>query len=1256
MHAPPSGDPGHFRMTKHMQNEVVSRRILRSDRLVTSAVASDDSLLTADDHTTSLLLTHQPEQSRLRQKKGSSVQSPALQGRTDLWGDNETDELRRLVDSNIDSQGKVSWKNVETAWRAQNLRNRTKASLMAKWRDLNKKSVTRMIQKDPKEVRVSTLASSVTTDTPVISLAVDKGNITKQKDDMSDNIITTVDVAAAKAIKEAFGKNLKISRMIGCRPNTRKAPYRVSGPTLRPIINEVDRLLSLELGKSNGRTSWDELSILVYAGALTVSEMVNQKTKEKIKRSKDWFRHSNEEVYILRVTIGKATAELNRRKHHIHEKLTARQATNILMLRRKYKAETYVEITSVVERLKNRLQLLRSRIELRLADEKRASVRRMPIKMILRDTGKKDKEEPPNLNNIRGFWKKIVGVTKSFNSTDRDLIAWKQSLTLQSEEDNLKKCLSRELWDGVVRKAKPWKAHGPDGIQGFWWKAFKTAGGVLYQLTRNHLIKGTPLPVGWLTDGRIVLIYKAGVTSDPANYRPIACLNTCYKILTGFITAYLNIYVKERHVLPEEQIALREGVWGCTHALTLDQTLTADAQDQKQREISVAWIDYAKAFDSVPHSYIKWLLDALQVPKPLNKFLKSLMNSWRVRYEARTPRGRTIRSDYLRIRSGVLQGDSFSPLLFCIAMAPISHALNSMKCGYTTASGKFTHTQLTLSHLLYMDDLKLYASSEENLTKLMKVVESVSTAINMKMNTKKCAVAHFIPKRLQQKQVKRKNTTSTDEVLGFPTVDGGSPYKYLGMEQSIGMEESEAWKRVEERCCKTVKQIWNSDLTYRQKINAYNTTVIPALTYVVGNIIKGSGTYASVLKRGKKFDIQVRKTLVVLKARYKAGCVERLYLSTELGGCGLKSVKDSIMESTIYSWAYLCTKPQLRNSLGLFVGMDKRNKRSVISDAKKVMKKYGIVTELEPTSSIVNINGVRYSDARILARHVVELMRTGNNISRRNSWGAKVMAGRVLHEAKVDVSTSFIWLKEGKLSSTAVRNVLAAQEGCLITKTHPCSKSLGNVRCRACGNPRETIEHVTTSCLKWLPTLYIDRHDSVGRSLHYRICEKYDLAPPHYSQRVESVMENERIKLYWDQPVQTKKLIKHHKPDIVIFDKSSKTSTILEVAVSWFTGIGKQIEIKTNRYCVNGNWEDKLNPPYPPGDNLQRELESMGWKVTFLPVVVGACGEVTPGLSDRLSQVLGIDKRKAEDCVERMQRSACLGTSRIIKNHLAKTG
>ena len=494
--------------------------------------------------------------------------------------------------------------------------------------------------------------------------------------------------------------------------------------------------------------------------------------------------------------------------------------------------------------------------------------------------------------------------------------------------------------------------------------------------------------------------------------------------------------MQRRGVLPEEQLALRRGIWGCTHAAIIDQALVADALNQRQRPISVAWIDYAKAFDSLPHSYIKWVISAMQVAKPLATFIKGLLNNWKVQYEVKDPRGKILRSNILKIKSGVLQGDSFSPLLFCIAMALISHAINKMECGYATASGKSKNMQMKVSHLFYMDDLKLYGSSSEILTKMVEKVKSVSSAIGMKMNTEKCAVANFVPKRLLEET--DVEPTQREGCLGFPTLDKGGVYKYLGIEQILGTEESYAWDRVEEKCSKAAAQIWSSDLTFRQKVNSFNTIVIPALSYVICNVIKGSGKYKSVLERGEQLDKKFRKLLVEQKVRYKASCVDRLYLPTELGGYGLKSVKDSLEEATIYSWAYLCTKKELRNSLNLFLSMAKREKRSVISDAKSVLESYEITANLDPILSTVTADGTSYTNARQLARNVVGKMRLVNNNNRRMAWEAKVLAGRILRStADIDLTTSFVWLREGKLSSVAVRNVIAAQEGCLITKS-PC--------------------------------------------------------------------------------------------------------------------------------------------------------------------------------------------------------------------------
>ena len=157
--------------------------------------------------------------------------------------------------------------------------------------------------------------------------------------------------------------------------------------------------------------------------------------------------------------------------------------------------------------------------------------------------------------------------------------------------------------------------------------------------------------------------------------------------------------------------------------------------------------------------------------------------------------------------------------------------------------------------------------------------------------------------------------------------------------------------------------------------------------------------------------------------------------------------------------------------------MVNRGKRCVVSDAGNILKTYDIDYELEEVRSTVIIDGASFNDAKTLARHVVGLMRTVNNTRRYKTWKELELAGRVLRSnSSMDMIESFTWLKEGKLSSVAVRNVLSAQEGCLITRTHPSQEQLNDKSCRMCGCHLETIEYVLSSCSKWLLNLYIDRH------------------------------------------------------------------------------------------------------------------------------------------------------------------------------------
>jgi Reverse transcriptase (RNA-dependent DNA polymerase) len=1232
--------------------------------------------------------THPSEISSKERSKGPSAGAPVHQGRIGVsWKGKEEEELRKLVSLHTDPNGKISWGKIEEAWnQLADVSLRTKSSLSSKWRDLKSKphldKLTAPQSGSPSGgVTVRSKESTVPTspiEPPKSTVVVDTHEIIvsskskttsnsrrqmpstirdndgrREKDEGGgdyevENTGRIEEKEVQPDVRALFLKNLKKARKEGCK-GFRKPLKRVKLRSTDPLMVEVDNLIKEDFVKRKvDKPTWNQLSIGVYAGAMTVDIIANRPTVEQQNRAAKWYKQTYVEMDKLRKTIGKATAELGRRKAEVAP--TPRQVSNIRLLERKYHCFSNDDLKSLVERLKNRLQLLSERIELRKADEHRARLRRTPPKGKFVDSNGEDKSDSTDVHKIRRYWKNIVGVKKNFHANNQQLADWKQSLSGVPRDGDLRDNLTMEMWQEVMKKLKSWKASGPDGIQGFWWKSFPTANAYLYKLARHHLTTGTPLPRGWIANGRTVLIHKAGPKDDPSNFRPITCLNTCYKILTGYVAMYLSRYINERDILPKEQRALQKNIWGCTHALIVDQTVVADAFDQKQRPLSVAWIDYAKAFDSVPHKYILWVLEAMQVPSPLRKFIQSVMMQWRVKYEVRVKRGKVDRSQFLRIRSGVLQGDSFSPLLFCLSMAPLSHALNSSGLRYRTASGSKDNLQLTISHQFYMDDLKLYASSRKDLQKLLEIVNIISKAISMKVNTKKCATSHFVPKRLRESTA----TSASADDGDIPTLDGGKHYKYLGIDQNMQEEGDVSWDRVAKICLQKSKHLWASDLTYRQKVVSYNTTIIPALTYVSANLIKVSGKYESQLARGETFDVDIRKLLVLEKARYRSNCVNRLYTPVEKGGCGLKSVKDAMEETTIYTWAYLCTRADLKPSLNLFGKMANRKKRSIVTDVRAVLKSYNIQAEEDLGTSTVAVDGIRFHEAKKLAQYITCKMRDANSTRRLSEWKVMPLAGRVIStEIDIDFTMSFLWLKEGRLSSVGVRNTLAAQEGCLVTRTHPTHASQNSsLRCRRCDSADETVEHVIACCPTWLRTLYISRHDSVARNIYYTICRKYGIKPPHYTQRVNSVKETERIRLYWNQPVMTRTIIRHNKPDIIVFEKEKRTATIFEVAVSWLTGLQKQADIKVNRYTVNGNWDQELVLPYPRGDNIFAELYSMGWTATFVPVIIGATGEVLSDLKSNLQNSLGITESATLKLMERLQRSAVLGTSRVIKNHL----
>ena len=174
----------------------------------------------------------------------------------------------------------------------------------------------------------------------------------------------------------------------------------------------------------------------------------------------------------------------------------------------------------------------------------------------------------------------------------------------------------------------------------------------------------------------------------------------------------------------------------------------------------MAWIDYQKAFDRVPHS---WIIEFLQLTGINNKvisFTKKVMSYWRTRMSLYTE-NKQIETEDMKTQCGIFQGDSLAPLLFCMCLIPLTEKMNKLKTGYE----KHT-TKTKISHLFYVDDLKLIAKSEEELQKQIQTVKIFSDDIHMEFGLEKCAKIAFKRGKLVHSQnlvidINREKLTST---------------------------------------------------------------------------------------------------------------------------------------------------------------------------------------------------------------------------------------------------------------------------------------------------------------------------------------------------------------------------------------------------------------------------------------------------------------------------------------------------------------
>ena len=146
---------------------------------------------------------------------------------------------------------------------------------------------------------------------------------------------------------------------------------------------------------------------------------------------------------------------------------------------------------------------------------------------------------------------------------------------------------------------------------------------------------------------------------------------------------------------------------------------------EKKEPVDVAYLDFRKAFDSVPHQRLIQKLNDLGVRGPLLRWIEAFLTG---RTQQVAVNGK--QSNPTPVRSGIPQGSVLGPVLFLVYVNDLPE---SVKCDIK----------------LFADDAKLYASSKQGNSQHSQMQADLQSLANwsatwlLPFNVKKCKILYL---------------------------------------------------------------------------------------------------------------------------------------------------------------------------------------------------------------------------------------------------------------------------------------------------------------------------------------------------------------------------------------------------------------------------------------------------------------------------------------------------------------------------------